>query len=178
MVVPVNEPLSAANPHAAGVWYVPPVSCVPEIVALPIEVAVPREPASVSVYEMVCPDIVDPTESSPRTPLSHSPPRPVNAPGTPWIRTVLDLSAVTVEPLCVKLASTRMLLAGFTFECATICHWPLTLAVVDVGIGATGAGEVDAPPPHPARPRTQTDSATRCETETRRSFIGLSLRRS
>ena len=40
MTAPVNVPLSATNPHAAGVVYVPLVICVPseEIVAVPVEV--------------------------------------------------------------------------------------------------------------------------------------------
>jgi hypothetical protein len=175
IVVPVSEPLSAVKPHAAGVWYVPPVSCVPEIVPLPVEVPVPREPASVKVNETVCPEMEAWAESSPRTPLSHSPARPVNAPGTPSISTTLDLSAVTVEPLWEKFASTKILLAGFTFECATICHCPVIVAVDDVAGGVTGigAGEVVAPPPHPVRLATKTETASSGK---RRSFIGLSLR--
>src|ERR1700744_4967925 len=94
-------------------------------------------------------------ESLPRTPLSHSPARPVKAPGTPSISTTLDAFAVTFALLWEKFASTRRLLAGFTFECATICHWPERVAVEDdEGGGVTGAGaeDVDAPPPHPATP--------------------------
>jgi hypothetical protein len=179
IVVPVRVPLSAAKPHAAGVWYVPLVICVPsdEIVALPVEVPVPRDPASVRVNDNVCPEIVASAESSPRTPLSHSPARPVNAPGTPSMSTTLDVSAVTVDPLCEKFASTRMLLAGFTFECATICHWPWRVAFDDMGVGFTGVGaDVDAaPPPHPPRHtptiNTESNRAIR-ENDSRRSFIG------
>jgi hypothetical protein len=55
MIAPVNVPVSATNPHAAGVEYVPLVSCVPseEIVPVPVEVPVPSEPDSVNVRETV-----------------------------------------------------------------------------------------------------------------------------
>jgi hypothetical protein len=107
------------------VVYVPPVIPVPseEIVAVPVDVPVPREPASVNVNESwVSFEIVAWTESSPNEPLSHSPPNAVNAPGDPWMRMTLDLSATTVAPVCVKFVSTNTLLVGFTAECATTCH--------------------------------------------------------
>ena len=128
MRVPLIEPLSAVNPQAAGVLYVPLVIPVPseEIVAVPVDVPVPREPASVNVNESwVSFEIVAWTESSPNEPLSHSPPNAVNAPGDPWMRMTLDLSATTVAPVCVKFVSTNTLLVGFTAECAN--HLPLTL---------------------------------------------------
>jgi hypothetical protein len=150
------------------------VICEPsaEIVAVPVDVPVPSDPASVSVYDSVCPEIVADAESFPTTPLSHSPESPVKAPGAPSIRTTLDLSAVTAEPFWVKFASTTMLLAGLTFECATICHCPCTVAFeLAGGVVVTGGVDVAEPPPHPDEAITKARRKRNCEADERRSFI-------